>query len=100
MKSLDLNFSEDKSKVTVTCAGKEVSVYSHCAYCKNCEGVLVGKRTIKTPQKEKLGGVKKGLTPEDELLNAAMMFNTLIRDGTAIICNDDQDSGFKSMYSY
>jgi len=100
MKSLTLNRDEKKQKVTVKCAGKDVSVYSRCAYCKFCEGVLVGKRVIKTPQKEKMTEIKKGRTPDEELMNAAMMFNTLIRDGSEIICSDENDQGFTSMYGY
>ena len=100
MKLLVLNRDEEKQKVTVKCAGKDVSVYSRCAYCKFCEGVQVGKRVIATPQKEKMTGIKKGRTPDEELMNAAMMFNTLIRDGTDIICGDDDGQGFTSMYGY
>ncbi|MDD3407327.1 MAG: hypothetical protein PHP13_04515 [Methanomicrobium sp.] len=100
MKTLALNRDTVKDKVTVKCAEKDVSVYSRCAYCKYCEGVLVGKRVIQTPQKEKMSGIKKGREPDDALLNAAMMFNTLIRDGSAIICGNDDDSGFASMYEY
>ncbi|MBP2133900.1 hypothetical protein J2128_001854 [Methanomicrobium sp. W14] len=100
MKTLPLNRNDGKQRVTVKCAGKEVSVYSQCAYCKYCSGVLVGKRNIPAPQKEKLTGVQKGRNPDEELLNAAMMFNTLIRDGSAIICDNDDDTGFSSMYSY
>jgi len=28
------------------------------------------------------------------------MFNTLVRDGTAIECEDDAGEGFRSMYGY
>jgi hypothetical protein len=100
MKTLALNHDKEKDRVTVKCAGKDVSVYSQCAYCKYCDGVLVGKRVINTPQKDKMAGVKKGTTQDEELLNAAMMFNTLIRDGSAIICANETESGFLSMYTY
>ncbi|MBN2734936.1 MAG: hypothetical protein JXQ82_08795 [Methanomicrobiaceae archaeon] len=100
MKLLALNRDEEKQKVTVKCAGKDVSVYSRCAYCKYCEGVQVGKRMIKSPQKEKMTGIKSGRTPDEELMNAAMMFNTLIRDGSDIVCSDDSEKGFTTMYNY
>ncbi|MBO4354778.1 MAG: hypothetical protein IK060_04115 [Methanomicrobium sp.] len=98
MKTLELIRDPVKDKVTVKCADKEVSVYSRCAYCKFCNGVKVGKRVFPTPQKEKLAGIKRGNTPDEELMNAAMMFNTLIRDGSAILCEDDAGAGYTSMY--
>ena len=45
-------------------------------------------------------GIQKGLTPDEELMAAHMMFMTLIRDGTAIVCADENDEGFTSLYSY
>lgn len=53
MKTLPMKRDQSGQKVTVACADKEVSVYSHCAYCKHCEGVQIRKRVIPTPQKEK-----------------------------------------------
>jgi len=58
----------------------------------------VGKRVIPTPQKEKIADVRRGVASDEDLMNAAMMFNTLIRDGSAIICDDEKDSGFTSSY--
>ncbi len=100
MKSLSFNRNETGQKVTVKCADGEVSVYSKCAYCKHCQGVLVGKRVIPSPQKEKIADVKRGVASDEDLMNAAMMFNTLIRDGSALICDDEKDSGFVSLYQY
>jgi len=40
----------------------------------------------------------KGINPDENLLNAAIMFNTLVRDGNAIECEDDAGEGFHSMY--
>jgi len=31
-------------------------------------------------------------------MNAAMMFNTLIRDGHAIACDDDANAGYAALY--
>jgi hypothetical protein len=35
---------------------------------------------------------------DDNLMNAAMLFNSLIRDGTAIECADDENHGFTNLY--
>jgi hypothetical protein len=98
MKLLEFHRDEAKDRVTVTCAGREVSVYSHCAYCRYCAGVRVGKRTMATPQRQALSGVRHGSNPDENLLNAAMMFNSLVRDGTGIECEDEAGEGFASMY--
>ena len=76
----------------VTCADGEVSVYTHCGYCKHCAGVRVGKRMIPTPQRQVLSA-DGGVGIDENLLNAAIMFNTLVRDGTAIECEDDAGEG-------
>jgi hypothetical protein len=80
MKTLEFHRDEKKSRVNVACADGEVSVYSQCAYCKHCKGILVGK------------------APDESLMNAAMMFNTLVRDGSAIECDDDANEGFITRY--
>jgi hypothetical protein len=100
MKTLEFHRAETGDRVTVTCADGEVSVHSHCGYCRHCTGVHVGKRTIPTPQHQALSGVKAGSNPDENLLNAAIMFNTLVRDGTAIDCADDENQGFSTMYRY
>ncbi|KLK89337.1 hypothetical protein SZ63_02650 [Methanoculleus sediminis] len=98
MKILEFHRDDGSDRVTVACADREVSVHSHCGYCRHCAGVRVGKRTIPTPQRQALSGVRLGGNPDENLLNAAMMFNTLVRDGTAIECEDDAGEGFASMY--
>ena len=40
----------------------------------------------------------KGKSSDENLMNAAMMFNTLIRDGSAIECEDDANEGFHTRY--
>ena len=42
--------------------------------------------------------LKKGSADDDTLMNAAMMFNTLIRDGSSLDCDDDENQGFRSLY--
>jgi hypothetical protein len=98
MKVLEFHRDDTKDRVTVACADGEVSVHSHCGYCRHCAGVRVGRRTIPTPQRQALSGVRQGANPDENLLNAAVMFNTLVRDGIAIECEDDEGKGFYSMY--
>jgi uncharacterized Ntn-hydrolase superfamily protein len=98
MKTLEFVRDEKKDRVTVACADGLVSVYSKCAYCKHCTGVVTGKRTAPSPQKEALDAIRKGRGSDDNLMNAAMMFNTLIRDGNAIACDDDANAGYLALY--
>lgn len=100
MKTLEMKKEKGGDKATVKCLDEEVSVYSHCAYCKFCEGAIVNKRNVKAPQKSKMEGIQKGVTPDEELMAAHMMFMTLVRDGTAIVCGDEEGKGFTSLYTY
>ena len=84
--------------MTVACADGMASVYSKCAYCRHCTGILLGKRVAPAPQKEALDAIRQGKGSDDSLMNAAMMFNTLIRDGKAIACDDDANAGFIKLY--
>ena len=87
--------------VKVTCADeKEVSVYSRCSFCEHCEGVIVGRREMTNPMKKVITDSKLGASGDEDLQNAQMMYNTLIRDGSALLCSDDKNEGFKSLYSY
>ncbi|MDI6717998.1 MAG: hypothetical protein QMD46_00080 [Methanomicrobiales archaeon] len=99
MKSLPLNRTEQGDQVTVECADGEVSVYTRCAYCIHCEGVRVGRRVMPAPLKQALQDLKRGTAQDESVFSAAMMFNTLIRDGSAIECNDDANEGFRSLYA-
>jgi len=98
MKTLEFQRDEKKDRVTVACADGEVSVYSHCAYCIHCKGVRVGKRLTPTPQSQAFLDIRRGTAPDENLMNAAMMFNTLVRDGSAIECDDDANQGYRSRY--
>ena len=99
MKTLPLIREEGSDQVTVECADGSVSVHTKCAYCVHCEGVRVGRRVMPAPLKQALKDLRKGTTPDEALFSAAMMFNTLIRDGSAIECSDDANEGFRSLYS-
>lgn len=98
MKTLPFQRDEKKNRVTVACADGNISVYSHCAYCRHCKGIWVGKRLVPSPQAQALSDLKRGTAVDDTLMNAAMMFNTLIRDGTSLDCDDDENQGFQRMY--
>lgn len=98
MKTLEFHRDAGKDKVTVACAQGEVSVHSHCAYCRHCAGVRVGKRVLPSPQHQVMKGSSGGTGFDENLLNAAMMFNSLVRDGDSIECSDDAGTGFVSMY--
>jgi uncharacterized Ntn-hydrolase superfamily protein len=98
MKTLEFVRDEKKDRVTVACADGMVSVYSRCAYCRHCTGIVAGKRTAPVPQKEALEAIRKGRGSDDALMTAAMMFNTLVRDGNAIACDDDANEGYAALY--
>jgi len=98
MKTLEFVRDEKKSRVTVACAEEPVSVTSRCAYCRHCTGIVVGKRVSPAPQKEALDAIRSGRGSDDSLMNAAMMFNTLVRDGHAIACDDEANTGFVKLY--
>ncbi len=98
MKTLPFQRDEKKSRVTVTCADGDISVYSYCAYCMHCKGIWMGKRLVPSPQIQMLSELKKGTAGDDSLMNAAMMFNTLIRDGSSLDCDDDENQGFRGLY--
>ena len=58
----------------------------------------MGKRLVPSPQAQVLSDLKQGTAGDDTLMNAAMMFNTLIRDGSSLDCDDDENQGFQRMY--
>ena len=98
MKTLEFVREEKKDRVTVACADGMVSVYSKCAYCRHCTGIVVGKRVTPAPQKDALDAIRSGKGSDESLMNAAMMFNTFVRDGHAIACDDDANAGFLKLY--
>jgi hypothetical protein len=98
MKTLAFVRDEKKDRVTVACADGMVSVSSKCAYCRHCTGISVGKRVAPAPQKDALDAIRKGSGSDESLMSAAMMFNTLVRDGKAIACDDDANTGFLKLY--
>jgi len=100
MKNLALFRAPPSDRVTVMCADGEVATHTHCAYCTHCTGVLVGKRSIPSPILQAYKDVRRGTVADEALMSAAMMFNTLVRDGDAILCDDDGNEGFSSLYHH
>jgi uncharacterized Ntn-hydrolase superfamily protein len=98
MMTLEFVRDEKKSRVTVACAEGPVSVTSRCAYCRHCTGIVTGKRVAPSPQKQALDAIRQGKGSDDTLMNAAMMFNTLVRDGSAVACDDDAGEGYRKLY--
>ena len=47
---------------------------------------------------EALNAVRRGAAADENLMNAAMMFNSLVRDGSALDCDDDTNEGFTGLY--
>jgi len=98
MKTLPFQRDTAKNRVTVACAAGSVSVYSTCAYCRHCQGVRVGDRLAPSPQLKALSDLRHLGVADETLMNAALMFNTLVRDGSAIECDDDNNQGFQKLY--
>jgi hypothetical protein len=98
MKTLTFERDGKKDRVTVICADGSVSVHSKCSFCRHCKGVFIGKRLAPSPQADALNGLRRGTGADENLMNAAMMFNTLVRDGQAIACDDDAMNGFAGLY--
>lgn len=98
MKNLPITRDPGGNRATVECADGEVSVYRFCAYCENCKGIRVGSRVFPAPQEQVLADLKRGAASDEALMNAALLFNQIVRDGTAIECADQQNKGFKPRY--
>jgi hypothetical protein len=58
----------------------------------------VGKRVAPAPQAKALDAIRQGKGSDENLMTAAMMFNTLICDGKAIACDDDANTGYAALY--
>jgi hypothetical protein len=54
---------------------------------------------VPAPQSQVYSDIRKGVAPDENLMNAAMMFNTLVRDGSAVECDDDANHGFQNRHS-
>mgnify|MGYP000891370409 FL=1 len=98
MKTLSMTKDASGNRATVECATGEVSVYTKCAFCEHCKGIKVGPRMYPAPQEQVQKGMKRGSASDDALMTAALQFNQLVRDGSAIECADDKNQGFRPRY--
>jgi hypothetical protein len=98
MKTLPMKKESGGDKASVECQDKEISVHRYCGYCRHCTGIRVGRRVIPVPQGRAVSEIRKGTAPDENLMQAAMMFNTYVRDGSDIECDDDANEGYRSRY--
>ncbi len=98
MKTLAMKKDSGSDKASVDCAGTERSVHRFCGYCRHCTGIRVGRRLIPNPQGRAAEEIRRGTAPDENLMQAAMMFNAYVRDGSAVECDDDADEGYNPRY--
>ncbi len=98
MKTLEIHRAEKSRNDAVECASGMAPVYRTCATCLHCTGVVVSGRVIPAPQARAWNDIRNHAAPDEALMAAAMQFNTLARDGTAISCNDDAGEGYRPLY--
>ncbi len=98
MKTLEITWDEKKYRATVGCADGPVSVHRNCAFCMHCKGVWIGQRLYPAPQENVMRSFSSSGSSDEALMSAAMQFNTLVKDATAISCGDEGNTGFKSRY--
>jgi hypothetical protein len=98
MKILPFQSDTAKNRVTVACVTGSVSVYSSCAYCRHCQAIRVGERLSPSPQIQALRNLRHQGAADETLMTAGMMFNALVRDGSAVECDDDTNQGFEKLY--
>ncbi|KUG15550.1 hypothetical protein ASZ90_014795 [hydrocarbon metagenome] len=98
MMTREISWDEKRYRATVGCADGTVSVHSHCASCVHCRGVRIGQKLYPAPQESVLRSFSGSGSSDEALMAAAMQFNSLVKDGTAIDCDDDAGTGFTSRY--
>lgn len=60
----------------------------------NCKGIQVGARVMPSPYETAYSQIKGGSVPPEILMEAAMQFNSLVRDGSAVACDDEKGHGY------
>jgi hypothetical protein len=98
MKSLPILRDSASDTVQVECALGKLAVHTRCAFCIHCKGIKVGARVMPSPYDTISGQIKTGVMPPEALMEAAMQFNTLVRDGTELACDDDSGAGYTSRF--
>jgi hypothetical protein len=94
MKSLPIFRETGNDKAQVECAAGKLAVHTKCAFCIHCKGVKVGARIMPSPYDTISGQIRTGAMPPEALMEAALQFNTLVRDGSEIACNDETGAGY------
>ncbi|MFH0967127.1 MAG: hypothetical protein V1862_05540 [Methanobacteriota archaeon] len=94
MKSLLILRDTETIKVQVECAAGKLAVHTKCAFCIHCKGVKVGARIMPSPYDTISSQIRTGAMPPEALMEAALQFNTLVRDGTEIACDDEAGVGY------
>jgi hypothetical protein len=98
MKTLEIHRAEKSRNDSVDCATGGAPVYRQCASCSHCKGVVVGGRVIPAPQARAWTDIMNHAVPDEALMSAAMQYNTLVRDGSAITCDDEAGEGYRPLY--
>ena len=96
MKILPLR--KEKGNAYVACVTGEVEVHRTCSYCVSCKGIQIGLRMMPSPYDGTFAKLKSGKAEPEQLMESAMQFNTLVRDGTALGCADDDGKGYTSRF--
>jgi hypothetical protein len=98
MKSRAILRDERSSRPKTECAGKIVSVSSHCAFCGHCRGLETRGKTKAHPLDAASGRGAAGASSDEALFQAVMRFNTLAEEADSVACDDDKDEGFISRF--
>ena len=98
MKSLTILRKEGSDRAHVECAMGIVSVHTKCGYCKHCRGIKVGARVMPSPYEKAGAQIQSDSLPPEAYMEAALTFNTLVRDGSEVVCDDDKNTGYVSRY--
>jgi len=93
-----LPLKKEKDNAYVECATGEVEVHRKCSNCTNCKSIQIGARMIPSPYDGVLTKLRSGKAEPEHLMEAAMQFNALVRDGTALGCADDSGKGYTQRF--
>lgn len=98
MKSFPFIRESTSDRVYVECASGKLPVHTRCAYCIHCKGIQLGARIMPSPYEQSAIQIRTGSMPPESLMDAAMQFNSLVRDGTALACDDDSEEGYTQRF--
>ncbi|NTV00024.1 MAG: hypothetical protein HGA55_02740 [Methanoregulaceae archaeon] len=98
MKSRAILRDERSSRPKTECAGRIVSVSSHCAFCGHCQGLEIRGKTTAHPLDAASGRGSSGGSSDEPLFQAVMQFNSLAGEADSVVCDDDEDAGFISRF--